>query len=134
METKKILVATDSEYLFKQLKTSLLNSGIQLFWAKSGQEVMGVLNGSAQNQSEELISIPDLVICDLQIQNMGGVAICYEMYLEASAGRIPKIPIVLLLDREADIFLAEEAGATAYLLKPVDALKLDKITRELLPV
>lgn len=132
METKKILVATDSSELFEQIKSALLNSGIQLFWAKSGQEVMEVLNGSAQNQTGAPIVLPDLVVCDLQIQNMGGVAICYEMHLETSAGRIPKIPTILLIDREADTFLAEEAGASAHLLKPVNALQLDKIARELL--
>lgn len=132
MEIKKILIATDSKDLFEQVKSALLNSQIQLFWAKSGQEVMEVLAGKAQNQSAESISLPDLVVCDLQIQNMGGVAICYEMYLEMSAGRIPEIPIVLLLDREADIFLAKEAGASKYLLKPVNALKLKAIAEELL--
>ena len=48
---------------------------------------------------------PDLVILDMQIGNMGGIAVAIDLRLEESAGRLPDVPILLLLDREADRFL-----------------------------
>ena len=129
MVLNKILIAIDSKELFQQVKSGLLNDDTQLFWVKSGQEVMKMLKNGAEDSES---SLPDLVVCDMQIQNMGGLAICHEMYLEFSAGRIPEIPTLLLLDREADVYLAKEVGASAYLLKPVNALKLQRIVAGLL--
>ena len=75
---------------------------------------------------------PDLVVLDMQIGNMGGVAVAIDLRLEASAGRIPDVPILLLLDREADRFLAKRADADAELVKPVDAGTLRRTVKRLL--
>jgi len=40
--------------------------------------------------------------------------------------------IVLLLDRDADAFLAESAEADAHLVKPLDSLGLQHVVAELL--
>ncbi len=56
----------------------------------------------------------------MQIGNMGGIAVAIDLRLEGSAGRIPDTSILLLLDREADRFLAKRADADAELVKPVD--------------
>ena len=45
---------------------------------------------------------PDLVILDLQIGAMGGMATCLDLRLEAGAGRLPHVPVLMLLDRRAD--------------------------------
>jgi DNA-binding response OmpR family regulator len=52
---------------------------------------------------------------------MGGVATALDLRLEAAAGRVPDVSILLLLDREADRFLAKRADADLELVKPVDA-------------
>ena len=67
---------------------------------------------------------PDLVMLDLQIGEMGGVAACLDLRLEESGDRLPPQKIVLLLDREADLFIARRAGADGWLVKPVDAGRL----------
>ena len=56
----------------------------------------------------------------MQIGNMGGLAVAIDLRLEGSAGRIPDVSILLLLDREADRFLAKRVDADAELVKPVD--------------
>ena len=56
----------------------------------------------------------------MQIANMGGLAVAIDLRLEGSAGRIPDMSILLLLDREADRFLAKRVDADAELVKPVD--------------
>ena len=75
---------------------------------------------------------PDLVIVDLQIANMGGMAVSIDLRLEESGGRLPHVPILLLLDREADKFLARRSTADAMLVKPIDAGTLRRTVKNLL--
>ena len=49
---------------------------------------------------------PDLVITDLQVGSMGGMAISLELRLEESGGRLPHVAVLMLCDRRADVFLA----------------------------
>src|SRR5665213_2901399 len=75
---------------------------------------------------------PDLVITDCQIQNMGGIAICHDLKLEESGGRLPAVPVLILLDRRADVFLANRSGAEGYLIKPLDPIRLRRSVESLL--
>ena len=67
---------------------------------------------------------PDLVVLDLQIGNMGGVAASLDLRLEAEAGRVPETRILMLLDRDADQWIAKQARADAQLVKPITSLAL----------
>ena len=75
---------------------------------------------------------PELVIVDLQIGNMGGMAACMELRLEESAGRIAPVPVLMLLDRRPDVFLARRAGANGWIVKPLDPIRLRKAVEALL--
>lgn len=75
---------------------------------------------------------PDLVILDLQIGNMGGVATCLALKQEEGALRLGRRPVALLLDRHADVFLAREARADGWLIKPLDTLRLGRLAKALL--
>ena len=75
---------------------------------------------------------PDLVILDLQIGNMGAMAICLDLRLEEGAGRLSHVPVLMLLDRRADVFLARRSGADGWLVKPLDPIRLRKAVNELL--
>ena len=66
----------------------------------------------------------DLVIADLQIGSMGGVAVTMALRLDASAGSLPAAPVLLLLDRVADVHLARRCGADGWLIKPLDPVRL----------
>src|SRR5258708_5546886 len=92
-------------------------------------EVLAVVD-DGENSIFELVSgeglretitrqLPDLVITDCQVQNMGGIAICLDLKLEESGGRIPHVPVLVLLDRRADVFLAKRARAEGFLVKPL---------------
>lgn len=67
---------------------------------------------------------PDLVVCDLQMGNMGGMAVTRELRLEESGGRLVHIPVLLLLDRRPDVFLARRSEAEGFLVKPLDPVRL----------
>lgn len=75
---------------------------------------------------------PDLVIADMQVGNMGGVAICMDLRLEESGGRIPRTEVLLVMDRRADVFLARRCGADGFLVKPLNPLRIRQAARALL--
>ena len=69
---------------------------------------------------------PDLVIVDLQMGSMGGMAVCLELRLEESYGNLPHVPVLMLLDRRPDVFLAKRSGAEGWIVKPLDPIRLRK--------
>ena len=64
---------------------------------------------------------PDAVIIDLQVGSMGGMAIARELHQQAAMADVDSVPIVLLLDRKADSFLAKRSGVAAWVTKPFTA-------------
>ena len=60
------------------------------------------------------------MIADLQIGSMGGVAVTMALRLDASSAALPAVPVLLLLDRVADVHLAKRCGADGWLVKPLD--------------
>lgn len=75
---------------------------------------------------------PDLVVLDLQTGAMGGIATCLELRLEESGGRLPHVPVLLLLDRRPDVFLARRADADGWVLKPLDPIRVRAAIRAVL--
>jgi CheY-like chemotaxis protein len=117
-----IVVAADAKWVRDLVKSSCTASGQQVVEVTRGQEVRDVVGELG----------PDLVVLDMQIGNMGGLAVAIDLRLEGSAGRIPDTSILLLLDREADRFLAKRVDADAELVKPVDPGTLRRAVERLL--
>lgn len=117
-----ILVASDGSWVRDQVRSAFVAPGQDVVEATRGQDVRDLVSTHT----------PDLVILDLQIANMGGIAVAIDLHLEASAGRLPTVPILLLLDREADRFLAKRASADGELVKPVDAATLRRTAKRIL--
>lgn len=66
----------------------------------------------------------DAAIVDMQVGSMGGMAIT-RLFKDAMAtGDAEVTPIILLLDRAADTFLAKRAGADGYIVKPFTSQQL----------
>ncbi len=117
-----VLVAADGQWVLDQVRTALAASDTTVLEVTRGQDVRGAVADYG----------PDLVILDMQIANMGGVAVAIDLHLESEAGRIPDAKILLLLDREHDRFLATRADADAVLVKPIDAGTLRRTMKQLL--
>ncbi len=64
---------------------------------------------------------PDAVVIDLQVGSMGGMAIARDLHQQAAMAELDSVPVVLLLDRQADSFLAKRAGVAAWVTKPFTA-------------
>lgn len=75
---------------------------------------------------------PDLVVLDMQIGSMGAVAVCLDLRLEESGGRLGHVPVLILVDRRADVFLARRSGAEGWLVKPLDPIRVRKAVTALL--
>ncbi len=74
----------------------------------------------------------DLVVTDLQIGAMGGMAICLELRHDESYLQGEPVAVLMLLDRRADVFLARRAGADGFLVKPLDPQRVRAAVRALL--
>ena len=67
---------------------------------------------------------PDAVVIDLQVAAMGGMAMARSLKEASLAPEFPDVPVILLLDRSADAFLAKRAAAVAWVKKPFNAADL----------
>ena len=117
-----VVVASDANWVRDHVRAALCGPGFELIEVERGRDVRKVVAERT----------PDLVIVDLQIANMGGMAVSLDLRLEESGGRLPHVPILLLLDREADRFLARRSAADAMLVKPIDAGTLRRTVKTLL--
>ncbi len=94
-------------------------------------EILEVRSGPAVTLAVEEYET-DLVVVDLQMGNMGGMAVCLDLRLEESYGRIPHVPVLMLLDRRPDVFMARRSGAEGWLVKPLDPRRIRRATTTLL--
>lgn len=117
-----VLVATDADPVYDAVDAALTDDTTSVHRVRAGRDVRAAV--------EELD--PDLVVLDLQIGSMGGVAVCLDLRLEESGDRLPPQNILLLLDRDADIFIARRSGADGWLIKPLDAGRLRRAAEAIL--
>lgn len=66
----------------------------------------------------------DAAIVDMQVGSMGGMAITRLLKDAMASGDVDTTPIILLLDRQADTFLAKRAGADSFIVKPFSSQQL----------
>jgi DNA-binding response OmpR family regulator len=118
-----ILVASDATSIHDGIRSVLEGGDVTVRGVRTGFDVLPAVHEH----------VPELVILDLQIGNMGGMAACLDLRLEEGAGRIPEhLPVLMLLDRRADVFLARRSEAEGWLLKPLDPIRLRRAARALL--
>ncbi len=109
-----ILLATDANWIVDEVLAALGDDDVHFTVCREGRAVA--------KQVEE--RLPDLAILDLQIGSMGGMAVTMSLRLDESAGVVDHVPVLMLLDRSADLHLARRCGAEGWLVKPLDALRL----------
>ena len=118
----EVLIATDADAVFDEVEAALADETTRVVRVREGAAVGEVVASAT----------PDLVILDLQIGNMGGIAACMHLRHEAGDDRLPQVPVLMLLDRDADVFLARRSGADGWIVKPLDAFALRRAATSLL--
>jgi DNA-binding response OmpR family regulator len=117
----EVLLATDADWVHEEVAAAL-DGDHTVLRVRRGADVRAAV---AEHE-------PALVVLDLQIGNMGGMATCRDLRLEAGAGRLPDVAVLMLLDRRADVFLARRSDADGWLVKPLDALRIRRAATALL--
>ena len=111
-----ILIATDADAVLDDIVAAFAGPDTSFTVCRNGRDVAGVVKQRT----------PDIAILDLQIGSMGGMATTMALRLDESSGRAPHVPVVMLLDRQADVHLAKRSAADAWVVKPLDALTLQR--------
>ena len=111
-----VLVSTDSDFVYDDVAAALDGPETTFRRVRRGYDVF----------PEVLEQAPDLAVLDLSIGNMGGMATAMNLHHETGAGRIQPVRVLMLLDRGADIFLAQRSQADGWLVKPLDPIRLRK--------
>jgi DNA-binding response OmpR family regulator len=109
-----ILLATDADWIVDEITAALGDDDVNFTVCRDGRAV--------SHQVTE--RMPDLAILDLQVGSMGAMAVTMALRLDESAGVVDHVPVLMLLDRRADLHLARRSGAEGWLVKPLDALRL----------
>jgi DNA-binding response OmpR family regulator len=109
-----ILLATDADWIVDEVTAALGGPTTSFTICREGRLV------------SELVGLnpPDLAILDLQSGTMGGMAVTMSLRLDESGDLLPHVPVLMLLDRTADVHLARRSGADGWLIKPLDPLRL----------
>lgn len=114
-----IVIATDADWIVDEVTAAVGGPETTFTVVREGRAVSKVV---AERD-------PDLVIADLQVGTMGGMAITMALHLDESAGALAHVPVLMLLDRAADVYLAQRAEAESWLVKPLDAFRLQRAVR-----
>ncbi len=119
MNEATILLVQPNPALARQQARVLLQPGVQLVGASSGEEALLRFRRKA----------PDLVVLDSQLPDLDGFSVCARMRLDALEG---DMPILVTSWRPRGAERAVAAGADAVLKHPVEAADLVALVRELL--
>ena len=111
-----ILIATDADWIVSEVTAALGGPDTSFTVCRDGRAVAGVVRAG----------MPDLAVLDLQIGSMGGMAVAMALRLDESAGVVPHAKVLMLLDRQADVYLAQRSSAEGWLIKPLDSLRLQR--------
>jgi DNA-binding NarL/FixJ family response regulator len=117
-----IIIVADAPSVLAEVRSALEDEDTEIRELRSGAAVRPAVDEEP----------PDLVITDLQVGSMGGVAICHDLRLEESGERQIHVPVLILLDRRADVFIAKQCGAEGWLMKPLDPRRLRKAAETLI--
>lgn len=117
-----VLLATDADWVFDEVDAALGDDATTVHRVRAGVDVVGACVEVS----------PDLIVLDLQIGNMGGMAAAMAVRHEQEAGRLDDAAILMLLDRGPDVFLARRSDADGWLVKPLDAFRLRRAAAALL--
>ncbi len=100
----EIIIGTDASWVVDDVTAALSADGVNFTVCREGRIVSDLVEENT----------PDLVILDMQIGSMGGPAVTMSLRLDESSGLLPHVPVLMLLDRRADLHLARRTGARDY--------------------
>jgi DNA-binding response OmpR family regulator len=73
----------------------------------------------------------DVAILGASLGHMGGFAVSRDLKIHADAGMLISPKVIVMIERDADAWLANWSRCDAWLVKPVDIVALDNLVGEL---
>ena len=111
---RTVLLVSDASWVHNNVSASLGMPGTRIVVE---EDPRAASHAAAQH-------MPGVYLVDMQVGSMGGLAITRQLRDAIHAGTIPAGAIVMLLDRQADAFIAKRAGADGWVVKPFTAQQL----------
>ena len=120
---KKILLVEDDRKMLDVMRRYLENRGFSLVFTDNGSEALMLVRDSR----------PDLVVADVELPGLDGLALCKAIKCSAETASVPVIIISGGKTGETDIVSGYDKGADDYLTKPfpfsVLAAKINAVLR-----
>jgi two-component system, chemotaxis family, chemotaxis protein CheY len=120
---KKILIVDDSPTILMSMRGMLERTGHAVSDAASGEAAVSLLKGGLR---------PDLVITDFHMGAMNGIDLVREVRKIAGLRFIPVL-MVTTESQQATRLEAKAAGATGWLVKPVQPDALLQVIKQVVP-
>jgi CheY-like chemotaxis protein len=115
----EILVIADEPWVINDIRAALADDRYSITEVADPRAVAARVEESSY----------DVVMVDMQVGSMGAMAVTRAVRAATRpSGAAP--PVIVLLDRDADAFLARRAGATAWIRKPFGAQDLRRTIEE----
>ena len=120
---RKILLVEDDRNMLEVMRRYLENHGFSLVFTDNGSEALMLVHDSK----------PDLVVADVELPGLDGLALCKAIKCSAETASVPVIIISGGKTGETDIVSGYDKGADDYLTKPfpfsVLAAKINAVLR-----
>ena len=111
---RTVLLISDAEWVHNDVTAALDLPGTRI---AIEEDPRAVLDTAA-------LEGPSIYLVDMQVGSMGGMALTRQLRDAIHRTDIPAGLVIMLLDRQADAFLAKRAGADAWVTKPFTAQDL----------
>ncbi|MBA2426577.1 MAG: response regulator transcription factor [Actinobacteria bacterium] len=115
----RVLVVTDDDLVRHEVRWGF-PTGIDVDVAGDSREAWAMMQSV----------VPSIAVIDIQTGSAGGFGLARDM---AQTEALAAVPILMLLERDQDSWLAGQAGATRYRTKPLDTIDLVREALGLLP-
>ena len=111
MSARRILVVEDNDMNMQLVEYLLEEEGYDIVKATSGEEALAI--------TRDALNAPDLILMDIHLPGMDGLAVVRAIKEDARTSRIPVLALTAHAMRgDKDRFL--EAGCDGYISKPID--------------
>jgi two-component system response regulator len=118
----------DVELTLHVLKKNNLANRIKV--VRDGAEALDFIFGANADPSGSLENVPKVVLLDLKLPKVDGLAVLAKIKADP---RSKMIPVVVLTSsrEEKDLLLSYELGVNSYIVKPVDFAQFSESVRQL---
>jgi two-component system, OmpR family, alkaline phosphatase synthesis response regulator PhoP len=119
---KKILLIDDEKDILEVLGTRLVLAGFEVLKAQTG------FDGIQKARKE----IPDLIVLDIVMPDMGGEEVSEELKLDPKTADIPVIFLTCLYTKQEEKKVGHAVGKNIFVAKPYDVKELLDLIRSAL--